>query len=196
MTTQIHTKAITNNGITVFTNSETVIATIGEYSILIALDASNQDEQGNPIFKASEFIIYAQSNADPIYLGFAYFDMNNNASIDLSDGEVENHFNHDEIVELVQEQLELAKQYQDYQSPTMFIETDNGSLSVVPTQEIYPDNHPDNTDTCTFLRAVCITPTGRKLNAFWFRNLLDDDGNPIDDWGNIDFDCVDDYQWL
>lgn len=107
MTTQ--TKAITNNGIAVFVDTEIIIGSVGDYNIILALDASQKDEQGNPTLTGKEFIIYAVANADPIYLGFAYLDEQNKSVIELVDGAVDGEFFvYDDIVEMVQGQLEFA----------------------------------------------------------------------------------------
>lgn len=199
MTTQI--KAITNNGIAVFANTETIIGTAGDYNIILALDASQKDEQGNPMFLEKEFIIYAVANADPVYLGFAYLDEQNESVIDLTDGAVDDEFFiYDDIVEMVQDQLELAKEYHKYGSivhGVTLIDTDEGKLQVNICQDAYLDYDPANTDEQSLARATCISPTGRKLKAYWWVTIVDDEGNPLDELGSsLEFAQADSYEWL
>ena len=178
--------AITHDGVLAYKNTETVIGSVGENDIVMAIDATHGE------FYDNSFVIYANTNGNPIYLGFAYLDEDNEAHIDL---DADNDFDSGEIHEMIAEQMELAKRYQELgdtvHGTTRIVFDDDGYLTVALDQEAYPDYHPQNDDESTMWQAVALTPTGKKLKVYWWVK-----NNEDGETDSLDFAIADDWDEL
>lgn len=189
--TNLKKTAITHDGVFAYKNTETVIGSVGKNDIVMAIDATHGE------FNDKNFIIYADTNGNPIYLGYAYLDDNNETHIDLSEGACseDDDFDEKEIHEMIAEQMELAKRYQELgdtvHGTTRITFDDDGYLTVGLDQEAYPDYHPQNDDEHTMWRATALTPTGKELRVYWW--VENNEDGETDSW---DFAIADDWDEL
>lgn len=183
--------AITHDGVFAYKNTETVIGSVGRNDIVMAIDATHGE------FNDKNFIIYADTNGNPIYLGYAYLDDSNEAHIDLSVGACneDDDFDEKEIHEMIAEQMELAKRYQELgdtvHGTTRLAFDDDGYMTVRLDQQAYPDYRPENDDKHIMWRALALTATGKELEVFWLVEDYEDE--EVNSW---DFDIADDWREL
>lgn len=149
---------------------------------------------------ADTIIIFFETNADPIYIGWASVDT---GDVEITYDDWDNYFagiRQDDVIDEINILLDGIKIYDNMTDHFAIYANDHNNVVgehkvYFKTNEAYPDPSIDNAnreDGYITYKASAITEMGRKCYVYWDFVAYDDDGNEIDsdyfDYQNTD--CI------